>query len=82
MDFYETYPGMYVPDPLTLRPVAPQHQPDVLAAEMLGLTKLNWNQSQLDGRLPITLGASRKVGSILRHVGSSAAVARRYHYYM
>ena len=52
------------------------------AEEMLALTKLNWNHSQLDGRLPITLRASRKVGEILRHVPQDGTVARRYHYYM
>ncbi len=82
IDFYETYPGMYVPDPITVRPVEVHHSPQLLAEEMLALTKLNWNHSQLDGRLPITLRASRKVGEVLRHVPAGGNVARRYHYYM
>jgi hypothetical protein len=80
--FYETYPGMYVPDPIAIRPVEVHHRPEQLAEEMLALTKLNWNHSQLDGHLPITLRASRKVGDILRHVSLGGGVARRYHYYM
>lgn len=82
INFYETYPGMYVPDPITIRPVEAHHRPELLAEELLALTKLNWNHSQLDGRLPITLRASRKVGDVLRHVTADNAVARRYHYYM
>lgn len=82
IDFYETYPGMYVPDPLSLRPVRRTRSAEALATETLALTKLNWNQSQLDGRLPITLTASRKVGGILRHVPDRAGVARRYQHYM
>jgi hypothetical protein len=82
VDFYETYPGMYVPDPIAIRPVELAHRPELLAEEMLALTKLNWNHSQLDGRLPITLRASRKVGDVLRHVPFEGGVARRYHYYM
>lgn len=82
IDFYETYPGMYVPDPIAIRPVQDNHRPNVLAEEMLALTKLNWNHSQLDGRLPITLRAARKVADVLRHVPPGGAVARRYHYYM
>jgi hypothetical protein len=82
IDFYETYPGMYIPDPITIRPVDINHRPELLAEEMLALTKLNWNHSQLDGRLPITLRASRKVGDVLRHVPAEGGVARRYHYYM
>lgn len=82
IDFYETYPGMYVPDPIAIRPAEIHHAPEVLAEELLALTKLNWNHSQLDGRLPITLRASRKVADVLRHVAAGGAVARRYHYYM
>lgn len=82
INFYETYPGMYVPDPISIRPVEVHHRPELLAEELLALTKLNWNHSQLDGRLPITLRASRKVGDVLRHVTAGSSVARRYHYYM
>lgn len=80
--FYETYPGMYVPDPICIRPVESHHQPERLAEEMLALTKLNWNHSQLDGRLPITLRAARKVGDVMRHVPADSSGARRYHFYM
>jgi hypothetical protein len=73
---------MYVPDPITIRPVDQVHRPEDLGEEMLALTKLNWNHSQLDGRLPITLRASRKVGNILRHVAADVGTARRYQYYM
>ena len=82
VDFYEAYPGMYVPNPITIRPVEMTHRPELLAEEMLALTKLNWNHSQLDGRLPITLRAARTVGHILRHVTDGQGVARRYHFYM
>lgn len=82
VDFYETYPGMYVPDPLSLRPVHVSRSPEALGTETLALTKLNWNSSQLDGRLPITLTASRKVGAMLRHVPDGTTAARRYQHYM
>jgi hypothetical protein len=82
VDFYQVYPGMYVPDPISIRPVEMHHQPEQLAEEMLALTKLNWNHSQLDGRLPITLRAARKVGDVMRHVPEGGSVARRYHFYM
>lgn len=82
VDFYQVYPGMYVPDPISIRPVEMHHRPEQLAEEMLALTKLNWNHSQLDGRLPITLRAARKVGDVMRHVPEGGSVARRYHFYM
>lgn len=82
VSFYGAYPGMYIPTPLLLRPVDGTSQPGRLALETLSLTKLNWNQSQLDGHLPITLQASGKVRAILRHLPLEGAMARQYAHYM
>jgi hypothetical protein len=82
VSFYGTYPGMYIPTPILLRPVEGTSDPARLAAETLSLTKLNWNQSQLDGHLPITLQASAKVRAILRHLPGEGAGARQYAHYM
>lgn len=80
--FYKTYPGHYVPQPLGLRTVVTESSPDVLAAEVLALTKMNWNQTRLDGRIPITLRTARTVGNILRHHSPGAPVSGRYAHYM
>ncbi len=48
VDFYSTYPGMYVPRPLGIRPVRPVRSPGDTAAEILALTKMNWNQTRLE----------------------------------
>ena len=32
---------------------------------------MNWNQTRLDGRIPITLRTARTVGNILRHHDSN-----------
>jgi hypothetical protein len=53
-----------------------------VASEIMGLTKMNWNQTQLDGLLPITLRTARRVGEVLRHVAASTPIATRYAYYM
>lgn len=79
---YGTYPGMYVPRPIALRPVTPKVRPVELAREVMALSKMNWNQTQLDGRLPITLRTSRAVGKILRHLPADAFHQGRYAYYM
>ena len=50
--------------------------------EILSLTKMNWNQTQLDGRYPITMRTSRVVGKILKYVPPGAPVAARYANYM
>jgi len=82
IDFYGVYPGMYVPVPIGLRFRMVDHDPDYLAREILALSKMNWNQSQLDGRLPITLRAAHQVASILKHLPPDAILAPRYAHYM
>jgi len=80
--FYETYPGMYIPEPIELRIVRSEETPLFLANEVLGLTKMNWNNTQFDGKYPVTLGCARKVGEVLKYLGESDKPQSRYSYYM
>lgn len=73
---------MYVPRPLGFRIVDAETGPVGLAAEILALTKMNWNATPLDGQQPITLRTADTVGDILRHLGSDAQPAGRYAFYM
>lgn len=82
IDFYRLYPGMYVPAPLGLRVAFAEYDIEYLAKEVLCLSKMNWNQSQLDGRLPITLRAAARVANVLKHVSPGGPVAPRYANYM
>jgi hypothetical protein len=79
---YGTYPGMYIPTPLGFRTIDTESSPVALAAELLALTKMNWNQTQLDGRLPITLRTADTVGDNLRHVPVNVRPQARYAFYM
>jgi hypothetical protein len=80
--FYEHYPGPYVPQPLNVYLQQSEQSAEQHGTEILALTKLNWNNSRLDGRDPITIGAARRIGSILRHVPPEGAVGSRYAFYM
>ena len=80
--FYGTYPGMYIPTPLPFRMVETESSPEHLAQELLALTKMNWNQTQLDGRQPITLRTADRVGQILRHLSPQDRPQGRYAFYM
>lgn len=82
VDFFRTYPGLYVPSPLFLRRRTGDNNVRTLAAETLALAKMNWNNTQFDGGWPITIGAARKVGEILRFVPEDGAVATGYAFYM
>src|SRR5690606_34064835 len=80
--FYETYPGLYLPEPIELRIVRSDESPSFLASEVLGLTKLNWNNTQFDGKYPVTLGCARKVGQVLKYLNENERTQSRYSFYM
>ncbi len=82
VDFFCTYPGMYVPRPLEFRCEAREQTPKFLAQEILALTKMNWNNTQFDNNEPIVLKAARRVGDILKYVDEDEFIQSRYSFYM
>ena len=83
VEFFEMYPGMYVPRPLEMTVAKSESTKQVLATEMLALSKLNWNNTQFDGGEPITVRAAHQVGDILKCMPTgSAAVQRGFRVYM
>jgi hypothetical protein len=82
VNFYRTWPGLYVPRPLRMRLEAVQERPRVLAMDILALSKQNWNATNFDGGWPITVRAAQRVGSILKHLDNKDPVQARYSYYM
>jgi len=82
VDFYKTYPGMYVPNPLKVTVYEQDSSLESLCDEILGLTKMNWNNTQMDGRLPITLECARKIGDIMKYVSPTEKPQVSYSFYM
>jgi hypothetical protein len=82
VDFFQTYPGMYAPQMLAIHIHEAQETPRFLANEILGLTKMNWNNTQFDGFEPITLHAARQVGKILKYIPLSEPIRESYAFYM
>jgi hypothetical protein len=82
VNFFETYPGRYVPVPLRIRTENAEQTQRFLAREILALSKMNWNRTQFDGAAPITLQASRKCSNILRYCSESRQIEPRYSFYM
>jgi hypothetical protein len=80
--YYGTFPGLRVPRPLLLVPH--EHSDSkllALAKDVLALTKVNWNSTQFDQKLPAPIKAAREVGRILKHIEFGTAVSsdfRRY----
>jgi hypothetical protein len=82
VDFYQTYPGLYIPRTLKIKIASSEQTPKYLASEILALTKMNWNNAQFDNSMPITIKAARQVGEILRYVEDSGYVEPSYCFYM
>lgn len=79
---YKTYPGLYIPQPLEVRLVECDKSPHVICNEILGLTKMNWNNTQFDGKYPITIQCARKVGQIMKYLTEDDHPNVNYGFYM
>lgn len=72
--YYGTYPGQYDPRPLLLCPhKSSDSTVSQIAKEVLSLTKINWNSTQMNQKLPIPIRAARKVGEVLKYVRDGKA---------
>ncbi len=80
--YYGTYPGQYDPRPLLLCPHKSSDSTVAqIAKEVLSMTKINWNSTQMNQKLPIPIRAARKVGEVLKYVGDEK-VSSDYTRYM
>ncbi|MEX2168628.1 MAG: hypothetical protein WD851_04930 [Pirellulales bacterium] len=76
------YPGLYAPRTLDVQLDHAESGEIGLLSELLALTKMNWNSTELINLEPITLSAARNVGGILRYVSSSRTTQSRYSFFM
>lgn len=80
VDFYEGYPGPYVPNSLRIRCDRQEQSAIDLAREILALTKMNWHNSRFENSKPITIKAARQVGSILKYFDENESKEFKYFY--
>jgi hypothetical protein len=80
--YFDTYPGVHVPDPWTILESHGDSGLRELAAELLALTKMNVNNAAFSDGIPITLAFSRMVSEILKQVGPEMPVRSEYSFYM
>ena len=79
--YYGTYPGMYDPKPLLLCPHEGGDSTIAeIAQEVLSLTKINWNSTQINQKLPIPILAARRVGEVLKYL-SEESISSDYRKY-
>ena len=53
-----------------------------VAADVLGLTRMNWNTARDTSGVPITMRFAREVGGIMAEVGPNERPNPSYRYYM
>tara|TARA_R110002095_G_scaffold214998_1_gene208169 strand:+ start:30774 stop:32231 length:1458 start_codon:yes stop_codon:yes gene_type:complete len=81
--YYGTYPGLYDPRPLLLcLHKSCDSTISQIAEEVFSLTKINWNSTQMNQRLPIPIRAARKVGEVLKYLDEGQAVSADYRRYI
>lgn len=80
--YYGTYPGKYIPQPLEVRIIEADTSPELICDELVSLTKMNWNNTQFDGKYPITIECARRVGKIMKYLRENDRPQISYSYYM
>jgi hypothetical protein len=79
--YLQTYPGGRAPWPLYITHEG-DSPPDLVLAEILALSKMNWNSSEFSLSDPITLVFSERVGEIMSQVPQDKEPRHEYLYYM
>ena len=79
--YFEIYPGAYIPRAVEFSRESGEGHSAQLAAELVGLSKLNFNNTQFDAGDPITVRAARRVGDILKHVPIDKKITSRFRYF-
>lgn len=80
--YYETYPGRYIPRAIEIKLATYDESPNVICDEILALTKMNWNNTQFDRQMPITIECARNVGEILKYLNPDDQMQLKYSFYM
>lgn len=77
----KTYPGYSVPKPLWIKPYQIDSDIRLISKEILSFTKLDWNNTFVYSRLPVTISVSRKVGSVMAETEAQNLKELDSHYY-
>jgi hypothetical protein len=81
--YLDTYMGSSAPSPLFLDFARADSPRELIAKDILALTKLDWNNANFNSRLPVTISVSRKVGTVLSESSAlDVAMPSQYMYYM
>lgn len=80
--YLRTYPGSATPQPIEVLEHHGDSAWDVVLAEILALTKMNWNTADFACTEPMTLAFARRVGQILAELPEGQTPRPEYRFYM
>lgn len=80
----QTYPGSHVPSPFEIHKSRGDSSIKTTCAEIIALTKLNWNTADFCCGVPITIGFARNVGEVFKEFDDSSTYgpSRFFRFYM
>lgn len=78
----DTYPGWETPNPISVEIVRGEQQIETVLADVLGLTKLNYNACDFSTSMPVTLSFANAVGEILMAAPSDGTPPLPFRYYI
>ena len=76
------YPRGYVPDPLVVTDHHGQSSPERICAELMALSKMNWNSADFAATEPITLKFAKRVGEIMTELPEGEEPKPLFKFYM
>jgi hypothetical protein len=74
--------GRFIPGPLRIRKHFGNSDIGIIATEILGLTKMNWNSFDLYSQLPATVNSSNEIARIGRLLTKKEGVTYDYRYFI
>jgi hypothetical protein len=81
--YYKFYlGGRFIPGPLRIRKHFGQGDLSLIATEILGLTKMNWNSFDLYSQLPATVNSSNEIARIGRLLSKREGITYDYRYFI
>jgi hypothetical protein len=80
--YYELYPGVHMPQALSIDIYKGDSTLEKVCNEILALSKMNFNNCNYYDSLPITIRFAQKVGEIIQYFPEDKVPPKKYSYYM
>lgn len=80
--YFETYPGVHIPQPIEVSIYEGESTLMKVCQEIMGLTKMNFNNCNYFDSIPITIRFAQRVGQIAQYFEDDEKPPNKYYFYM